>query len=175
MKTLKEKLVELGACRDAVEWAGDKELPEAWETCPRGDWMLWLAQKAGVSLRTLTAAKAECAATVLHLMKDERSRNAVLVSRRYGMGEATELELVSARVAAHVAAASAAAWAGDASAAHVAARAAVSHTVAAHAVAAHVAAAYAYDADAYDAARQEALAKCADIVRGIITIEMLKL
>ena len=137
MKTLKEKLVELGACRDAVEWAGDKELPEAWETCPRGDWMLWLAQKAGVSLRTLTAAKAECAATVLHLMKDERSRNAVLVSRRYGMGEATELELVSARDAAYAAAA--------------------------------------YAAEAYDAARQDALVKCADIVRGIITIEMLKL
>ena len=171
MKTLKEKLVELGACRDAVEWAGDKELPEAWETCPRGDWMLWLAQKAGVSLRTLTAAKAECAATVLHLMKDERSRNAVLVSRRYGMGEATELELVSARDAAY-AAVYAAAYAAHAAAADTeAAEAAASAAYAAHA--AYAAAAYA--AEAYDAARQDALVKCADIVRGIITIEMLKL
>ena len=36
-------------------------------------------------------------------------------------------------------------------------------------------AAAAYAAEAYDAARQDALVKCADIVRGIITIEMLKL
>ena len=165
MKTLKEKLVELGACRDAVEWAGDKELPEAWETCPRGDWMLWLAQKAGVSLRTLTAAKAECAATVLHLMKDERSRNAVLVSRRYGMGEATELELVSARDAAYAAVYAAA----------YAAHAAAADTEAAEAAASAAYAAAAYAAEAYDAARQDALVKCADIVRGIITIEMLKL
>ena len=167
MKKLKEKLIELGACKDAIEWAGDKELPEAWETCPRGDWMLWLAQKTGVSLRTLTAAKAECAASVLHLMKDERSRNAVFVARRYGMGEATELELASARDAAY-----AAAYAAVYAAAH-AAYAAAADTEAAYAAAAY--AAEAYDAEAYDAARQDALVKCADIVRGIITIEMLKL
>lgn len=28
-------------CEDAIEWLGDKTLKDAWNTCPRGDWMLW--------------------------------------------------------------------------------------------------------------------------------------
>ena len=38
-----DKLVELHACREAVEWAkGYPSLRAAWKACKRGDWMLWL-------------------------------------------------------------------------------------------------------------------------------------
>ena len=38
-----DKLVELHACREAVEWAkGYPSLKAAWRVCKRGDWMLWL-------------------------------------------------------------------------------------------------------------------------------------
>ena len=35
-------LVKKDACREAVTWAKDKSLEEAWEQCERGDWLLWL-------------------------------------------------------------------------------------------------------------------------------------
>lgn len=38
-------LDELDACDDARRWARGKTLAEAWATCRRGDWMLWLAEK----------------------------------------------------------------------------------------------------------------------------------
>ena len=134
---LQEQLIKLDACTAARVWVGNKELSEAWATCDRGDWMLWYAKRVGVNLRTLTAAKAECAALVLHLMKDERSRNAVEVARSYGRGEATDEELSAVADAAYAAA---------------------------------------YAAYAYYAAdvMQETLAKCAEIVRGIITLEILE-
>jgi hypothetical protein len=133
---------------------GNKELSEAWATCDRGDWMLWYAKRVGVNLRTLTAAKAECAALVLHLMKDERSRNAVEVARSYGRGEATDEELSAADAAAYAAYAAA-----DAAA-----------DAAAYAAYAAASADVAYAADVM----QETLAKCAEIVRGIITVEILE-
>ena len=59
--------------------------------------------------RELTLAKAHCAATVLHLMKDERSKNAIAVAIKYGNNEATSEELSAAYAAAFAAAAYAAA------------------------------------------------------------------
>src|SRR5690606_18180912 len=69
---------------------------EAWQACPRGDWMLWIAQRVGVDLRTLTRAKALCALTVRHLMKDERSIKACEVALKFADGEATREELDAA-------------------------------------------------------------------------------
>ena len=69
---------------------------EAWQACPRGDWMLWIAQRVGVDLRTITRAKALCALTVRHLMKDERSIKACEVALKFADGEATREELDAA-------------------------------------------------------------------------------
>lgn len=71
---LQERLSELGACGSARFWAQNKTPREAWEQCERGDWLLWWAKREGVDLQTLTLAKAKCAETVIHLMKDERSK-----------------------------------------------------------------------------------------------------
>ena len=169
---IKQKLIDLDACREAREWADRKTLSEIWEQCPRGDWMLWLARRAGVDKRTMTAAKADCAATIKHLMKDPRSIKALETAQAYGRGEATDDELAAAADAA--AAAAAAAYA-DAYAAYAAASAAsaAADDASAASAAAYAAAAAAY-ADAY-AARKQSQIRTAEIVRSIITIEMLQL
>ena len=65
MKPFKQLLIELNACEDAREWADDKSIEEAVNTCHRGDWLLWLAKKVGVGIRPLTLAKGKCAYTVV--------------------------------------------------------------------------------------------------------------
>jgi hypothetical protein len=103
--TFKELLIELDACPTAREWAGDMPIEEVVSTCHRGDWLLWLAKKVDVDLQLLTLAKGHCANTVRHLMKDERSINAVDVAIAFGEGKATREELDDAAYAAAYAAA----------------------------------------------------------------------
>lgn len=93
MKNFKELLQELNACQEGVKWVQDMPIEEFVKTCHRGDWLLWLAQKVGLDLRTLTLADARCAKTVVHLMKDESSIKAVEVKERFGEGKATLEEL----------------------------------------------------------------------------------
>ncbi len=102
---MKTEIEKYQPCREAVNFRRQyATFAEAWQACPRGDWMLWIAHKAGVDLRTLTLAKGLCAETVNHLMKDERSRKAVEVAIAYGRGEATDKELINAADAANAAA-----------------------------------------------------------------------
>lgn len=94
MGTPLEKLIELDACEPAIEWAKNKTWEEIYRQCERGDWLLWLFQKMNPGdLQLITLAKARCANTVRHLMGDERSRNAVDVAERFGLGNATLEEL----------------------------------------------------------------------------------
>lgn len=149
----REELTKIDACKEAIEWVGDRTLEQAWNECERGDWMLWLAQKNGVDIRPLTLAKARCAKLVVHLMEDERSVKAVEIAERFGLGQATRKELGDAADAASaVFYASASAYA-----AYVAASAAAS---------ASYAASYAYSSAAL---RQKTLKQCADICRETLT------
>lgn len=165
---LTEKLNKLHACKEAVEWCEGKTFKQAWDTCERGDWMLWLAHrkmdKAGwCDLRNLTLAKARCAKLVIHLMKDKRSRKAVEVAERFGNGDATRKELDAASAAAN------AAYAAASAAASAAAYAAAS--AAASASADYDASAAAYAASAASAAkRKEIIKQCADICRETIKV-----
>ena len=171
METLKELLVELNACKDAREWAGDKSIEDVIASCHRGDWLLWLAKKLEMDLQPLTLAKGHCAATVLHLMKDEISKKAVQVAIDFGNGLASRDQLDAAADAAYAAAAAAA----DADvAAYAAARA-----NAAYADAADAAADAAYAAAAADAvaAKKENQKLTADICRehiGDLLIKLIK-
>ena len=48
VKTIAQKLMDLGACHEAVEWVAEckgNTLMEMWARCPRGDWMWWLLIK----------------------------------------------------------------------------------------------------------------------------------
>jgi len=144
METFKELLIKLHACKEALEWAGNKTWEEVYNTCHRGDWLLWLhtrTNKEDLKLRTLV--KGHCANTVRYLMTDQRSRKAVDTAIAYGEGRATRAELDAA----------AAAGIADAAAADYAAYFA---TAAAYAAYAADAAAYAADAAAYASYADEA-------------------
>jgi len=157
-KTLKEKLKELNACEEAREWASDKSIQEVWETCHRGDWMLWLFARTNQNdFQILTLAKGHCANTVRHLMKDERSRKAVDAAILFGHGEITKEELIAAYAAAddaaddaddaaYASAYAASAYAAYAASAYAASAYAAYAAAAAAANAADAAAAYAADA-----------------------------
>jgi hypothetical protein len=150
-----QKLEKLHACLDARDYVKtQKSAILAWQNCPRGDWMLWLASKLGVDKRLLTLAKGKCAATVVHLMKDQRSKDAVKAAIDYGEGIINDQELREAAEAADAAYVAADA-AYDAYAAYVAAYAAYAADVAAYVAAAAADAAdaaYAAYAAAYAAA-----------------------
>ena len=104
MKTT--KLENLNACEEAVRWVKtQKSISQAWLNCERGDWMLWLAKKLDVNDKKLTLAKVMCAKQVEHLMKDQRSKDALQACFDYINGEITREQLNNVAYAAYTAAA----------------------------------------------------------------------
>ena len=162
-------------CREAMEFRLQYEtFEQAWNACPRGDWMLWIAQKAGADKRLITLAKGRCAETVIHLMKYERSINAVNAAIAYGNGEINDKQLAAAAAAAYAAYAAAdAAYAADA--ADAADDDAADAAAAAYAAAVAADAAAAAAADAAADAKKENQQKTADICREVLTDEVMKL
>jgi hypothetical protein len=77
---------------------------DAWNNCPRGDWMLWIANKLNVDIRVLTLTKGYCANTVIHLMKDKRSKLAVKAAIDFGNNKIDNFQLGTAAHAAYAAA-----------------------------------------------------------------------
>lgn len=147
---MKELLIKLNACDEAIEWAGDRTIEEIVRDCDRGDWLLWLAKKIDIELQHLTLAKGHCANTARHLMKDERSIKAIDIAIAFGEGIATMEELNNAANAAYDACAYA-----STSAAYAAAAANVSGDAAGEAAnAAFAAYAAAMPAAANDAKKQ---------------------
>ena len=187
---MKELLQKLNACKDAIEWAGDKSWQEIYNTCHRGDWLLWLFKRTNPDdLQLLTLAKGHCANTVRHLMKDERSIKAVDAAIAFGEGKISRDELDAAVAYADYAAyadaadyyaafaASAAAYVDASAAASAAAAFAAADAAAAYAAyvtdaayAAYDGAAYAYSAAA--AAKKENQQLTADICRKYLPIEV---
>ena len=160
------KLEKTGACKEAIFYVRtQKNYEEAWNNCPRGDWMLWIAAKLQIDKRLLTLTKGKCAATVLRLMKDKRSKKAVKAAIDYGHGLIGDEELKNAAGAAYdaAAAADAAAYAAADAAAYAAADAAADNVYAAAYAAAYASAA------ATDAAREKNLQETADICRDLLT------
>ena len=90
------RLVELGACADAREWAAPyATFAEAWAACERGDWMLWLIGRANaappdsVARQQLVLAACACARLVLsHVTAGEqRPLRAIETAERWANGE----------------------------------------------------------------------------------------
>jgi len=162
---MKELLIELNACQEAKDWAGDKTWEEVYNTCHRGDWLLWLLQRTNPNdLQLLTLAKGNCANTVRHLMKDERSIKAVDAAIAFGEGKISREELDEAADAAADAARAAAYYAAAYDYAACAAYYAAAD--------ADDAATYAARADAAAVARQENQQLTADICRKYLPIEI---
>jgi len=176
MKRLQELLTKLDACDTATEWAQEKTIETIVAEVHRGDWLLWLAKKIDLPIPLITLAKGKCAETVIHLMKDQRSKDAVKAAIAFGNGEISREELNACAAAAYAADAyAAAAYAADAYAAAAAAAAAAAYAADAYAAAAAAAAADAA-ADAYaDAdARKENQLKTANICREVLGAEIIK-
>ena len=176
-----KKLNQLSACVEAIEYVKtQKSAKDAWNNCIRGDWMLWLAKKLNVDDRKLTLAKAMCAKQVKHLMKDQRSLDALDACFRYAKDKISRGELNTYALAALDAYAAYDAY--DANAADAAANASAAYAAydanAADAAANADAAAYAaFDANVAanaDTAHKESLKKSADICRAVLTEEVLK-
>ena len=157
-----EKIRHLHPCREAVDWlATQPSAAEAWRSCERGDWMLWLLGRisgpvGSKSRKKLVLAACACARLSLkYVPKGEgRPRVAIVTAERYARGT-HDVMLDDVR---NAAAAAAAAYAASASADAYAY---------AYAAAAAYAAAYAAYADAAyaDAAHADTLCRCAGIVR----------
>ena len=162
MKSFKDLLIELDACEAAIQWSGDKKIEQVVAECHRGDWLLWLAKKIDIDFKLLTLSKGHCAATVIHLMKDERSKKAVQAAIDFGRGLITDNDLKNAANAANAAYA-------DANAAHAAAYADANAAYAAAYADANAAYAAAY------AAKKENEMTTANICREIIGNQIIEL
>lgn len=173
-------LKRLGACDDATEWLGDRDLATAWRECPRGDWMLWLAASMPDRKPVVRAACA-CARLALPYVQagEMRPLKAIDMAECWvgDDGVATPDQLNLAADAAFDAAYASAYTRSAAFAADAAFRAAALTFFDAHALA-HTAAYTATDTAnaalyAANAKRTETLAQCADIVRQHISAEMI--
>ena len=122
---MKYEIEQFNPCNDALIFRKKyKTFRGAWNNCPRGDWMLWIAKRVGIDIRLLTLAKGYCAKTVIHLMTDQRSKDAVKAAIDYGHGKIDDVQLRNAVYAAANANADAADAAYAANAVYVAAYAA---------------------------------------------------
>ena len=178
-KNIDRILKRLEACQKARDWAAGKSIEEAWATCERGDWMLWFAANVGVEGRLLTAAKAECAALALPIMRDQRSIAAVKAAMSYSLGEIGDEELDAYKSAAYSAAEAARTTASSAAyiaayAAYHAASASAFSAFSASSAASAAAEAAAYHASSASAEKMRILKECAIIVRRIIPIEIIQ-
>ena len=100
----KQLLSELRACSAAREWAEGKDLKTAWDTCERGDWLLWLAgrmaDKPGwATHKAIVSVACDCAELALPYAAPGEMRPAecIRVVRTWVKGEATIEQVRTAR------------------------------------------------------------------------------
>lgn len=143
--TFAEHLIDIGACPEARDWAAGKTSTQAWEECPRADWLIWWAwrdQEAGANtLVDLMAATIAGPRMALRFVPEGENRPlaAIEAAERWAANptednkKAARAAAWAARAAAWVAwtaawaateAARAAAWAATEAATEAAARAA---------------------------------------------------
>lgn len=90
MTDLSDRARALGACPDAVKWLDGRTDPvAAWQECPRGDWMIWIIGKSGVSRQEVVLLACSCARLALpHVLKGEdRPRLALEAAEGWARGE----------------------------------------------------------------------------------------
>jgi len=178
-----QEIVNEHLSKDFKDFAEKLTFKEFYETCERGDWMLWLFKKSNPdSLRELTLAKGHCANTIRHLMKDERALAAVDAAIAFGEGKINRDELDKAAAASAASYAAYAAYAASyaAYAASYAATAASAASYDDYAATAASAASYddyaaGDDYSAADAARKQSELETSNICKEYLPIEIWRL
>ena len=96
MKNLEELLTSLNHRKDCLAWVKEnsiKKIEDVVSLCPKGEWLLDLAQNLEIDHRKYTLAKALCAKTVIHLVTHETALECVEVAEAYGKGVGTKESL----------------------------------------------------------------------------------
>jgi hypothetical protein len=92
--TYAEYLKSIGACEEAIEESQNKTAQQVWDTCDRGDWMLWLAAKlSGESgseeKKQLVLTSCKCARLSLKYIpkKENRPLQVIETTEKWAKGE----------------------------------------------------------------------------------------
>ena len=98
--SFRDQLVEMNACREAIEWVGDRDLVTAWMMCQQADWMLWLAARLLPDDPRVILAVCACARTALQYVPagEERPRLAIEAAERCATNPSAD-NMNAARVA----------------------------------------------------------------------------
>ena len=110
--TLWQHLESLRACKEAMSWIGARTAREAWDQCPRADWLLWWAARTPANTRMqLVRAAAACARTALVFVPDgeDKPRLAIEAAENWAASPSAAAAAYAAASAAYAAAAAAAA------------------------------------------------------------------
>jgi hypothetical protein len=74
-KTILSRIERYAPCGAACKWLDNQsDITKAWNTCPLGDWLLWIAGKLDVDRTLLVKSAAGCARMVLHLVPEGEDR-----------------------------------------------------------------------------------------------------
>ncbi len=93
----------LRACVESLRWIEslpDDTPEELWRTCPRGDWLLWLATELQIRRQALVLAACACARLALPIVsvpeEREEATRALETAEKWTRGEATQDEVQTA-------------------------------------------------------------------------------
>lgn len=98
--TFQAELRALGACTPAYEWAEGRTAAEAWDECPRADWLVWYAVRKGVDRRCVLTAVCE----IIRLVPGPIHPTLIVVERWCAGADVSQGELRDAARAARAAA-----------------------------------------------------------------------
>lgn len=115
-------LAKLGACSEARHADDGKSLRQVWNSCDRGGWLLWLADKLDIDRKLIVLAACDCARTALKFVPADESRplRAIETAEAWCRGEAAIEQVNAAYAAANAAYAAIAADAAASEAANAA-------------------------------------------------------
>jgi len=172
----KHILESLTACEEAIRWYSDKDSKEAWASCERGDWLLWIAANLRIDRKLIVLAACDCAEQSLYLIPEgeERPKKAIETARAWARGEASLEEVKAADIAAATVVYAARAINHATYAARLTARVVYAAGDAAIAGDVSHAHAIAHAATDYAATREESLKKSAELVRSRISWERIE-